>query len=111
LYKERLEILKDWKEYVNKITKAAKDLLQSCEVYAFGSAVSSGLTAASDIDVLIVTENLPNTLMKRAKVKEEIEQLANLPPHHPIQIHLVTRKEAKQSSIYSKVSSNRPHSI
>jgi len=44
LYKERLEILKDWKGYVKKIARTADGLLKSCEVYAFGSAPSNALT-------------------------------------------------------------------
>jgi len=102
LYRERLEILKHWKKYVDEVAKAAESLLKSFEVYAFGSTASGELTAASDIDILIIAENLPQSLMERAKVKEEIERLANLPPYHPIQIHLVTKNEAKHSSIYSK---------
>lgn len=102
MYRERSKILNDWKEYIKKVAKAAEDLLKGCEVYAFGSAVSDRLTAASDIDVLVIAESLPKGLMERAKVKGEIERLANLPPYHPIQIHLVTRNETKHSSIYSK---------
>jgi len=102
LYRERSEILKNWKRYVNEVARAAESLLKNCEVYSFGSAVRGKLTAASDIDVLIIAEDLPQNLMERAKVKGEIERLANLPPYHPIQIHLITRNEAKNSSIYSK---------
>lgn len=83
MYRERLEILKDWKEYVGRIKAAAEGLLKGCEVHAFGSVISGGLTAASDIDVLVIAESLPKTLMERAKVKGEIERLANLPPYHP----------------------------
>jgi len=80
LYRERLEILKDWTKYVNEVAKAAESLLKSCEVYAFGSTTNGELTAASDIDILVIAENLPQSLMERAKVKGEIERLANLPP-------------------------------
>lgn len=88
---------------MKKVEKAAETLLKKPEFYVFGSAVNGELTAASDIDVLITTEDLPKTLIERAKIKEEIERLANLPLYHPIQIHLVTRDEAKHSSIYSSI--------
>jgi len=101
-HRERLEILKSWKQSAGRIAAAAESLLKGCEVYAFGSSVSGGVTAASDIDILIAAESLPKTLMGRAKIKEEMERLAKLPPHHPIQIHLVTKDEAKHSSIYSQ---------
>lgn len=87
---------------MNEVARAAESLLKSCEVYMFGSAASGALTAASDIDILVIAESLPQSIMERAKVKEEIERLANLPPHHPIQIHLATKNEAKHSSIYSE---------
>ncbi|MCP8308005.1 MAG: nucleotidyltransferase domain-containing protein [archaeon] len=103
LYEERLEILKNWKEYVKRIAGVSEKLLEGCEVYVFGSAIKGMLTAASDIDVLIVTENLPKKILERARVKDEIERLACLPPYHPIQIHLLTKEEAKHSSIYYKI--------
>ncbi|MGQ9469690.1 MAG: nucleotidyltransferase domain-containing protein [Nitrososphaerales archaeon] len=103
MYRERLEIIKNWKEYLKRITWAAKKFLEDCEVYAFGSAIKGKLIAASDIDVLIITENLPKTILERARVKEKIEKLARLPPYHPVQMHLITKDEARRSSIYSKI--------
>ncbi|MFQ6076556.1 MAG: nucleotidyltransferase domain-containing protein [Candidatus Bathyarchaeia archaeon] len=102
MYRERLEILENWKGYVRRVAVAAVTLLEGCEVYAFGSIISGRRTAASDIDVLVMAESLPDALMERAKVKEDVEKLAGLPPYHPIQIHLVTKDETRHSSIYSK---------
>jgi len=103
LYRERLEILKNWKEYVKRITGATEKLFKDYEVYVFGSAIKGRLTAASDIDVLVITENLPKKILERARVKEKIERLAGLPPYHPIQLHLLTKDEARHSSIYSEI--------
>lgn len=103
MYMERSKILKNWKEHVQNISKAAHSLLRNCEVYAFGSAASRCLTAASDIDVLIIAEGLPKRLIKRAELKVKIEIMANLPAYHPIQIHLLEKNEAKCSSVYSRV--------
>lgn len=107
MYRERSKILKNWKENVGNVASAAHSLLRNCEVYAFGSAISGKLTAASDIDVLIIAEDLPKKIMKRAELKVRIEGLANLPPYHPIQIHLIERDELKRSSIYSEVAKNK----
>mgnify|MGYP001029503469 CR=1 FL=1 len=87
---------------MNEVERAAKTFLKSCEVYSFGSAATGRLTAASDIDILVVAESLPQSIIERAKIKEEIERLANLPFYHPIQIHLATENEVERSSIYSK---------
>jgi len=78
LYGERLEILKNWKEHVENIAKAARSLFKECEVYAFGSVVHGTPTAASDVDVLIIVESLPKGLMERAELKGQIERMANL---------------------------------
>ncbi len=106
MYRERSKILKNWKENVEKVASGAHSLLKNCEVYAFGSAITGRLTAASDIDVLIIAEDLPKKIMKRAKLKVRIERLAKLPACHPIQIHLIEKDELKRSSIYSEVARN-----
>jgi predicted nucleotidyltransferase len=61
------------------------------------------MTAASDIDVLIITESLPKTLRERAEIKDAIERTACLPAYHPIQIHLLTKDEVRHSSVFLKI--------
>ena len=92
---ERSKILKEWRKYVPEIERAATKILGEVEVYVFGSAVRGELVGGSDIDILIVSDNVPEENIKRAVLKTEIERLAKLPKNHPFEIHLANRKEAK----------------
>ena len=92
---ERSRVLKEWRKYVPEIERAAAKLLGKVEVYVFGSAVRGELVGGSDIDILIVSDNVPEENIERAVLKTEIERLAKLPKNHPFEIHLANRKEAK----------------
>lgn len=94
---KRSEMLRRWKEWVDKIVEASKVVLSSdlVGVYVFGSAVTGRLVACSDVDILIVVKNLPSSLLARSEIKEKIELKADLPYFHPFEIHLVSEEEAK----------------
>lgn len=92
---ERAKILKNWKEYMPMIAKVIKDLLPDSQIYIFGSVIKGKAVGGSDIDILIVSNSTPKDNLGRAKIKVKIEQLCNLPPHHPFEFHLVNEEEAK----------------
>jgi len=92
---ERAEIVKKWKEYATKIVEVTKTILPDSRVYVFGSVVKGEATGGSDIDILIVSKHIPKNGIKRAEIKVKIEELANLPLHHPIEFHLVNEEEAE----------------
>lgn len=77
--------------YAKKIKELAKEILGEAKVYLFGSIVKGEWTPASDIDILIVSDNLsPNweeDRWIRTKIKSQID------PFSPFQIHLATKKE------------------
>lgn len=103
LLKARLEIsrlARDWRLWSKAIAKSARKVLGLCEVYVFGSVVEGHVTGASDVDVLIVADGLPENFAARANLVAKIEQVARLPLYHPFEIHLATRKEANANSIY-----------
>jgi len=95
ILKMRAEIIDKWREYVAKLTAAVKDVLPDSRVYVFGSVVKSEATAASDIDVLIVSNAVPKSGLERAALKVRIEESAALPPYHPFELHLVDEEEAE----------------
>lgn len=106
LLKARLELGKlarDWRFWCEGIAKAAKEVLGSCEVYVFGSVVGGRVTGASDVDVLIVGNQLPGDCRGRGRLKAKIEEAAGLPLYHPFEIHLATKKEAEENPIYRRV--------
>ncbi len=58
---ERLRMLLKWREYVVLLKKAVDMVLPGSRVYVVGAA-EDRLTAISDIDVVIVYSDLPNTV-------------------------------------------------
>jgi len=94
------EMAKDWRSYAIRIAQAARNLLGPSEVYVFGSVVKGLATGASDVDILIVSSQLPKDHKRRGNLKAEIEEEAGLPLYHPFEIHLATDQEAKENPIY-----------
>jgi len=97
------KVREDWKNIVKKLTDSAKEVLGDAEVIPFGSFIEGKAVAASDLDVLIVTKDLPKSAWSRAQITSKIEEAAGLPPLHPIQIHLTTWEEAETNPIYKEV--------
>jgi len=93
---ERVKILKDWRKYANEIASSTKKILgDNARIYVFGSAVKEKLTAISDVDILIVSEKVPRSFMKKVKLKLRIIDLSGLPDHNPFELHIVNEEEAK----------------
>lgn len=87
-------MLKDWRAWAERVAIAAEKILPKSEVYVLGSIVRGDYTGGSDIDILIISDTIPEGLLKRAEVKSSIEETAKLPITHKIQIHLTKRSEA-----------------
>ena len=94
LQRYRAEMLKEWRAWAERVARAVKRILPKSEVYVLGSVVRGDYTGGSDIDILIVSNRIPEGLLKRAELKRSIEETANLPITHQIQIHLTRRSEA-----------------
>lgn len=66
----RAKILREWRTWVQCIAKTAKELIpSSIEVYVIGSIVRGDYVARSDVDIPIISPNIPNKVSDRAKVK------------------------------------------
>jgi predicted nucleotidyltransferase len=68
-------MLRSWEDWVVRILEASREILSSNlrGVYVFGSAATGRLVAASDIDILIVAENLPRALAYLEALKSLLE--------------------------------------
>ena len=84
--------IKNHKKYLKEIYQSAGSLLKSPEIYLFGSIVEGNLVAASDIDILIITD-IPKNHQLRASVETQIEEKAGLPLNHPFELHIITKEE------------------
>lgn len=91
----RAKIVREWRQWVIKIADAIKIVLPDAEVYVFGSVIKGDSTGGSDIDLLVISKDLPKRALDRAKLKVKIEDAANLPFYHPFEIHLSTPEEAE----------------
>ncbi|MGQ4875023.1 MAG: nucleotidyltransferase domain-containing protein [Promethearchaeia archaeon] len=89
---KRVKILRNYKEYLSLIVKAAQKYLDNPEVYLFGSVLKGEIVAASDIDVLIVS-SVPQKHMLRADIIAKIELDVGLPLYHPFHIILINFEE------------------
>ncbi|WP_230972234.1 nucleotidyltransferase domain-containing protein [Archaeoglobus neptunius] len=77
--------------YARLIKDKVKTLLGDAEVYVFGSVVDHRHTPASDIDILIVSENMPASQHERARIRGAV--MKEIDVFAPFEIHLVTPRE------------------
>lgn len=104
----RLAALRRWREFVEAVARAAKDLLgEGVEVYVVGGAAEGRLTALSDIDVVIVTPKAPLSWRDRLWLAVDIRDRAytsyGLPLDYPVDIKVMTPEEfAKARERYYK---------
>jgi predicted nucleotidyltransferase len=92
---ERAKIAKEWNIYLSKIAETVKTLMPHARIYIFGSLVKGNAVGGSDIDVLVVSKNMPKSNIERAKIKVKIMELSKLPWHSPFELHLADEKEMK----------------
>ena len=94
--RSRAKMIGDWKVWAKKVANAAKTIMPDARVYVFGSVISGEATGGSDIDMLIVSQNIPGKALEQSGIKVKIEDMAGLPIYHPFEIHLATRDESEQ---------------
>ncbi|MCS7138473.1 MAG: nucleotidyltransferase domain-containing protein [Crenarchaeota archaeon] len=94
------ELARNWLFWSRKIAEAARKILGPCETYVFGSIVKNCAAGGSDIDILIVSNQLPEDFRSRGNLKAKIEEEAGLPLYHPFEIHLASVKEARENPVY-----------
>lgn len=98
-YMDMLRRMKEEKEPFFKnymtIAKEIKELLRlyfkDFRVFVFGSVVKGNWNVFSDIDILIVSEEVPKDLIGRVKLKKLILERYNF--NAPLEIHLATSVE------------------
>lgn len=92
---KRSQILKEWRIWVHRIADVVEEVIPDVEVYVIGSVIRGNSTGGSDVDVLLVSEHMPNKLIDRAKLKALIEEKLGLPYYHPFEMHLLRLEEAE----------------
>ncbi|OQX79144.1 MAG: hypothetical protein B6D56_07585 [Candidatus Omnitrophica bacterium 4484_70.1] len=91
LHKEKRKYFENYKIYCKRIKEIAESILGEVKVLVFGSVIKNKHQPTSDIDVLIISENLPQNFDERARIRTEIK--SKIAPFSPFQIHLSTPEE------------------
>jgi len=92
-----LEYYRNLKKNLEYIKKRALKRLRDAKVYIFGSVVEGKyIPGKSDIDVLIVSNNIPKTVSELVKLKLEI--LGDLGYLNPFEIHFADEELFKHYS-------------
>jgi len=98
--KHHLEHLRRWREAVEAIAKAIRDLGIKAELYVIGGAAESRLTILSDIDVLLCLEEGlgPEDLWAlRRKVLGVAMDKYGLPIDYPVELHIWDKKTCSKT--------------
>jgi hypothetical protein len=91
VWEEKKKFFENYRFYCQKIKREAENFLGPCRVLVFGSIVKGKFTPRSDIDVLIISEKLPESQKERGEIRTKIK--STIGSFSPFQIHLATPKE------------------
>ena len=86
---ERFKSLLKWRDQLPELLEAVRSVLPDAEVYVFGSALRNELTANSDVDILIVSDEATGS--QRHKLAVAIEEKLRNP--FIFEIHLTTKEK------------------
>ncbi|MEM2883280.1 MAG: nucleotidyltransferase domain-containing protein [Nitrososphaerales archaeon] len=90
--KERLELLTKYRELAAKVKEIVRNDYKDARIYVFGSVLKGRFTASSDVDILIVCDNIDKD--RRAELKVNILRTVGL--YAPIELHIASTKEFKE---------------
>ncbi len=76
---------------VNMIRGVLDGLFREYEIYLFGSVAEGDYTMASDIDILVVSAEVPRQVSRRSEIVSRIYSAVGLDA--PLEIHLATPRE------------------
>ena len=89
--KENQKYFKNYLKYAKIIKRIVRKELGEVRVFVFGSVIKGQETPASDIDILVVSKNMPEKMNERSKIKAKIWKRIGI--FSPFEIHLVDEKE------------------
>ena len=92
------EHLRRWREYAEKIAKAAESILGDVEVYVIGGVAEGRTTVLSDIDILVIAKRVSTDERKAlyADILEKAIDEYGLPWDAPVELHIVDEREARE---------------
>jgi len=90
--------LRRWREYAEKVAKAARVVAGDVEVYVIGGVAEGRTTVLSDIDVLIVVKRISAEEKKTLYVEilEKAIDEYGLPWDAPVELHIIDEDGARE---------------
>ena len=88
---EKKKYFENYKFYCQRLKESAEKILGRARLIVFGSIIMGKFNPRSDIDILIISENLPKDDEERAIIRTKLK--ASIAPFSPFQIHLATPQE------------------
>jgi len=83
----RMKQIRDYKEIAKRVKDLAEEIIGRVDVYVFGSVIEGRTVASSDIDILIIADNINRE--DAYKLKAKIYKLIDA----PIELHIASTKE------------------
>lgn len=92
---KRARMIREWRRWVEEISRVVVDIAPDARIYVVGSVARGDHTASSDVDILVVSQSIPERVAERARIKAHVEEKLELPYYHPFEIHLLRPEEAE----------------
>ena len=89
LLKKNREVFEKAEEIAESVKKKAKEIFGDCEVYLIGSYVRGDFTLSSDLDILIISDKIPEKF-DFDWYSNVVKKLTN---DDRVNVHLVNRKK------------------
>ena len=86
------ELFRRAKDIAKKIKKRALEIFDDCEVYLVGSYVKGKYTLSSDLDILVVSDKIP----EKINFEWYYSIVKKLTDDNRINIHLMNRRKFKE---------------
>lgn len=94
-FSKRARMIRDWRRWVEEIARIIEDIAPDARIYVVGSIARGDYIASSDVDILVVSQNIPERVTERAGIKALVEERLGLPYYHPFEIHVLRPEEAE----------------
>ena len=94
----RFERLRGWREYAEKVAKAARAVAEDVEVYVIRGVAEERTTVLSEIDTLIVVKRISaeEKKMLYVEILEKVIDEYGLPWDAPVELHIADEGEAEE---------------
>ncbi len=88
----RRRVLENWRAYVEAICREVRRYLEDARVLVFGSVARGDWSIDSDVDVLVISEAVPEDPLERARISVAVKEALD-DPAAPIELHLATPRQ------------------